>query len=364
MTPKTEEELARCIREADTPFDIVGGGTRHVTTGKRPHLSTAGLSGISLYEPGALTIVAGAGTPLAEVEKALTKEKQILPFEPNDLSALLGAQGKSTVGGMVAENASGPRRVSVGACRDSLIGVRFVDGNGTVLKNGGRVMKNVTGYDLVKLMCGSHGTLGVLSEVAFKVLPKPDVSALLVAETLSDTDAIAALTKALSSPYEITLAAHLPTEGQTILRIEGFEGSVAYRLDKLLALLGDAWTPIKDPKAVDPLVRSIKNVEPLSGGDADIWRIICKPTDAPGLVADIDPQRTLYDWGGGQIWVAVEPGADLRSRMQTANAHATRMRGSGSTPRFHPEAPVVANLSKGLKARFDPRGLFNPDLSQ
>ncbi len=160
-------------------------------------LETGGLSGISLYEPGALTIVAGAGTPLAEVQAALAGEGQHLPFEVPDMGGLLGRAGASTIGGVVAANASGPRRVQAGACRDSLIGVRFVDGIGTVVKNGGRVMKNVTGYDLVKLMAGSHGTLGVLSEVSFKVLPRPETAATVVLHGLDDAAGVAALSRAL-----------------------------------------------------------------------------------------------------------------------------------------------------------------------
>jgi glycolate oxidase FAD binding subunit len=171
LAPASEADLAdlvRAVAGSGRPLAVEGGGTRgigHAVEGDR--LATAGLAGITLYEPGALTLVAGAGTPLAEVEAVLAAEGQALPFEPWDARPLTGRNGTPTVGGMVATNASGPRRIQAGACRDSLIGVRFVDGTGTVVKNGGRVMKNVTGLDLVKLMAGSHGTLGVLTEVAF-----------------------------------------------------------------------------------------------------------------------------------------------------------------------------------------------------
>ena len=179
MRPESEAELAEAIRGANGPLRIMGGGTRGIGSVVGEALETAGLSRISLYEPGALTLVAGAGTPLAEVETALAAEGQRLPFEVPDLRGVLGRQGASTLGGIVAANASGPRRVQAGACRDSLLGVRFVDGTGMIVKNGGRVMKNVTGLDLVKLTCGAWGTLGVLSEAIFKVLPKPERAATL-----------------------------------------------------------------------------------------------------------------------------------------------------------------------------------------
>ncbi|MBS4010810.1 MAG: FAD-binding protein, partial [Roseovarius sp.] len=210
MTPKTEADLAEIIRGAEGPLRIEGGGTRPIgalSNGAR--LSTAGLRGITLYEPGALTLVAQAGTPLAEIEAALDAEGQRLAFEPMDHRGLLGTQGTPTIGGVVAANVSGPRRIQAGACRDFLLGVRFVDGRGQIVKNGGRVMKNVTGYDLVKLMAGSYGTLGVLTEVALKVLPRPRSMGMLRIEGLSDAVAVTALCRALASPYEVTGAVHL-----------------------------------------------------------------------------------------------------------------------------------------------------------
>ncbi|HRO12901.1 FAD-binding protein, partial [Amaricoccus sp.] len=238
MRPRTEEELAEMVRGAPAEgLAIEGGGTRgigHPVPGAR--LSVAGLAGITLYEPGALTMVVRAGTPLAEVEAALAAEGQMLPFEPWDARPIGGANGVPTVGGMVAVNASGPRRIQAGACRDSLIGVRFVDGTGAVVKNGGRVMKNVTGLDLVKLMAGSHGTLGVLTELAFKVLPRPQAVATVVLGGLDDEAAGRAMRAALATPFQVSGAAHRPGRG-TFLRLEGFAGSVAYRAAELARAL-------------------------------------------------------------------------------------------------------------------------------
>jgi glycolate oxidase FAD binding subunit len=366
LHPATEAELSEMVRAAAAQRErlvVQGGGTRglgHAVEGTP--LVTAGLSGITLYEPGALTLVVQAGTPLAEVEAALAAEGQQLPFEPWDGRALTGANGVPTVGGMVAVNASGPRRLQAGACRDSMIGVRFVDGTGAVVKNGGRVMKNVTGLDLVKLMAGSHGTLGVLTEVGFKVLPKPETVASLVFEGLDAARAVAAMTAATGTPYEVTGAAHLPAEGRTMLRLEGFAGSVAHRakeLSRALQRFGAArlvegpgdWAAVRDAAA-------------FGGRDGAVWRISVKPSDGATVAAALPRPDLVMDWAGGLVWALVDEEVDVRGALRGIPGHATLVRASEPAKArwgvFPPEPAPVAAISRGLRAKFDPAGVLNP----
>jgi len=376
MKPKSEQELSDVVKASapkGTKLHIRGGGSRaglgHGVTGEL--LDTTGLKGVSLYEPGALTIVAAAGTPLETIEKMLTKEGQRLPFEPMDHRALYGTNGKSTIGGVVAANISGPRRIQAGACRDSLIGVRFVDGEGTIIKNGGRVMKNVTGYDLVKLMAGSHGTLGVLTEVAFKVLPMPEAGATVIIEGLDNDNAGAAMSAALTAPYDVNGAAHLPSvagkAGRTCIRVEGFEGSVKYRsgkLQELLARFGDV--SIEDDQArSDKLWHQIRDAEAVAAGKGDIWRISVKPSDGPKFANLLGRDAQVqFDWGGGLVWACVVEGADVRAVMNGIDGHATLIRSGDATAKelgvFQPEPAPLAKISTGLRSRFDPHGILNP----
>lgn len=358
MTPTNENDLSEAIKSATGPLEIIGGGTRRIGHVSGAPLHTGGLSGITLYEPGALTLVAKAGTPLAKIEAALAAENQRLPFEPIDLRALQGTGGTPTIGGVVATNASGPRRISAGACRDSLIGVRFVDGQGHVLKNGGRVMKNVTGYDLVKLLAGSHGTLGVLSEVSFKVLPAPEASASVVVEGLEDGAAISVLARALGSPFDVNAAAHIPATGQTVVRVEGLSGSVQYRAGELSKLLGGEtqdfdWSAVRD-------------VRRFAGQTGDVWRFSVKPSDGPRLGAALQEKgatEVVYDWAGGLLWALAPEGMNLRASLGDMPGHATRIRASdvsrAEIPAFHPEPAPIANINAALRAKFDPRGILN-----
>ncbi len=376
MKPKSEQELADAIKASAakaTRLQIRGGGSRaglgHGVTGQL--VDTTGLKGVSLYEPGALTIVAAAGTPLETIEKTLAGESQRLPFEPMDHRALYGTNGKSTIGGVVAANISGPRRIQAGACRDSLIGVRFVDGEGTIIKNGGRVMKNVTGYDLVKLMAGSHGTLGVLTEVAFKVLPMPEAGATVIIEGLDSEKACTAMSAALTAPYDVNGAAHLPAmPGQaprTCIRVEGFEGSVKYRsgkLQELLAGFGDVSTQADQAKS-RKLWQQIRDAEAVAAGKGDIWRISVKPSDGANVAGALGNDAQLqFDWGGGLVWACVPEGTDVRAAMNGIEGHATLIRSSEATAKqlgvFHPEAAPLAKISAGLRSRFDPHGILNP----
>ena len=355
MTPQSEAALSQIIKDASGPLRISGGGTRPIGQAAGDPLSTAKLSGITLYEPGALTLVAQAGTPVAEIETALAADNQRLAFEPMDHRALLGTKGTPTIGGVVAANVSGPRRIAVGACRDFMLGVRYVDGMGNIVKNGGRVMKNVTGYDLVKLMTGSYGTLGVLTEVSLKVLPAVAATLTLTLKDLDDATAIKAMSAALSSPYEVTGVAHDPRQSRTYFRLEGFPASIAYRageLAKKLAPFGAAsetktdWTAIRD-------------VTSFADTSGDVWRISVKPSDAAALTAKLGADAVQYDWGGGLIWALCPAGHDLRRAMGNTAGHATLIRGTGYGPTFHPEPAPIAAITSGLRAKFDPRNILN-----
>ncbi|MDW4498976.1 FAD-binding protein [Sulfitobacter sp. D35] len=372
MTPETEEDLAEMIRASNAPLSIRGGGTQDLP-GSGPSLSTEKLSGIRLYEPGALTVVAAAGTPLAELEETLAAENQRLAFEPYDARVLLETGGAPTIGGVMAANRSGPRRIQVGAARDFALGLRFVDGAGRIVKNGGRVMKNVTGYDLVKLMCGAFGRLGVLTEVALKVLPVPETEATLMLRDLPEDVSIRAMASALGSPFEVSGAGHCAKiiEGGpvTLLRVEGFETSVRYRIGQLKERLADfgaemqvmedgasrwVWDGVRDA----PLMRDLPG---------DVWRVSCKPSEATDLMARSGARGWYFDWGGGLIWVRMPEGEDLRAQLGRFAGHATLMRAAPETRArlgvLPPEPPGIARLSEGLRARFDPRGIFNPGLA-
>ena len=384
--PKDETEVAGLVRDAAAAaktIRILGGGTRsaigHPVEADRV-LSLGHLSGITLYEPAALTLVARAGTPLAEIEATLEGEGQMLPFEPADYRALLASSGEPTLGGMFAAGLSGPRRIQTGACRDAAIGVGFVDGSGEILKSGGRVMKNVTGYDLVKLQCGAWGTLGVVTEIAFKLLPKPETTTTLVLRGLDDVRAIEALSKALASPFGVSGAAHLPGD-RTLVRVEGFVNSVAHRAESLrseLSAFGDA-EALSDAADNKALWAGIANVEVLSGkpgspGSGAVWRVSLKPSDGPKLVAELRRAldvEAVYDWGGGLVWLLVpqqgDAGASLiRKALSPLGGHATLIRAGGETrrtvPVFQPETPTIAAISAGLRQQFDPKGILNPGL--
>ncbi|MBS1301089.1 FAD-binding protein [Loktanella sp. SALINAS62] len=357
MTPQTEDDVAQMVRDAQGPLRVRGGDTRGVMS-EGDTLSTAGLSGMTLYEPGALTLVVRAGTPMTDVEAALAAENQRLAFEPLDHRVLLGTTGTPTIGGAVAVNAAGPRRIQVGACRDHLLGVRFVDGGGQIIKNGGRVMKNVTGYDLVKLLAGSHGTLGVLTEVSLKVLPQPERTATLTAHVADAGAAVALMSQALGSAFDVTGAAALQEDGgfRVFVRLEGFDASVRYRAGRLRDALrlddgDDPWAELRD-------VAVLRH-------HAGVVRVSVRPSQAPQVLARLDDDVAVQmDWGGGLIWLGGDDATALLRAAQAVCAdlggHATGIKGDFASPRFQPEPAAVAAISAGLRAKFDPRGILNP----
>ncbi|MGL3606009.1 FAD-binding protein [Rhizobium sp. G187] len=394
LTPTTETEAAEIIRDhaaRKQPLAIRGGGTRAGfgnTVTAESVLSAAALSGITAYNPAEMVITAHAGTPVAEIEAALAENGQGMAFEPMDHRGLMGTSGTPTIGGLFAVNSSGPRRFTAGAARDHLLGIRFVNGEGEAVKAGGRVMKNVTGLDLVKLLAGSYGTLGFLTEVTFKVLPVPKTALTLVVSGLDDEEAVGLLASAMSLSVEVSGAAHLPEsvrgrviggvlpEGAaTVLRLEGLEASVAVRADKLTsALAGFGSVSRLDAEQTKALWREIRDVTPYADGTTrPLWRVSMAPSEAHKLVAGLRLRAGIdafYDWQGGLIWMRMEadPEAEvLRHGVRTlGGGHAALLRASpavrAATPAFEPQTSAVALLSARVRAKLDPHGIFNPGL--
>lgn len=387
LEPASEEAAADAVRRLAAeriPVRIEGGGTRQAIG--RPiqtaaTLSSRALSGLTLYEPAEMVVAARAGTPLAELEAALAAKGQMLPFEPMDHRPLLGTTGEPTVGGTVAGNHSGPRRIKAGACRDSLIGLRFVNGRGELLHSGGRVMKNVTGLDLVKLLCGSWGTLALVTEATFKVLPRPEAELTLLFEGLAEPEAVALLCTAMGTPFEPSGAAHLPAgigaaRPRTLLRLEGFSDSIRYRADRLAAQLREHG-PVERIEGAESaaLWRSVRDVLPLvEPRERAVWRLSLPPkrgAEAVAAIRAVRPCAVLYDWSGGLVWLATDEAEDagcgpIRALCARLGGHATLVRGSidlrARIEPFHPTAERVRLLEAGIEDAFDPFGLFNPGL--
>lgn len=394
LTPSTEAEAVELIRNHSSrkiPLHIRGGGSRAGfgnPVAADATLSSAALSGIVEYNPAEMVITARTGTPVAEIEAALAENGQAMAFEPMDHRGAMGTSGTPTIGGLFAVNSSGPRRITAGAARDHLLGVRFVNGAGDVVKAGGKVMKNVTGLDLVKLLAGSHGTLGFLTEVTFKVLPVPKTATTIVLSGLEDEQAMNALAAALSLSVEVSGAAHLPEsvrgrfiggklpEGAaTVMRLEGLEASVAVRAEKLMAAMAGLG-PVShlDADETKALWREIRDVLPYADGTArPLWRMSMAPSEAWKLVAGLRLRAGIdayYDWQGGLVWMRMEadPEAEvLRHGIRTlGGGHATLLRAApqirAETAAFEPQTSAVALLSGRVRAKLDPHGIFNPGL--
>jgi glycolate oxidase FAD binding subunit len=382
LTPASEAEAAQLVSEArakGAKLDIAGGGTRAGLG--RParasvRLATAQMSGIVFYEPAEMVVCAQAGTSLGAIEAVIAQRGQMLPFEPMDHRDLYATEGEPTIGGLVAGNISGPRRISAGAARDALIGLRLVNGRGEIVTCGGRVMKNVTGLDLVKLNCGAHGTLGLVTQATFKLLPKPECEASLVIRRLDDRRAIEALSVALGSPFGVSGAAHISAGmgrefPRTFVRVEGFRASVDYRIAALLALLA----PFGAKHALEGaesqrLWRDIRDAAFIaSPSEHAIWRVSLAPSRAADFVARVGARAHahFYDWGGGLVWLSGEPAPDAAAAIRAALApfggHATLIRAPDplreSADVFEPLSSPLMRITQGVKKSFDPGGVFN-----
>jgi glycolate oxidase FAD binding subunit len=395
MRPESEDALSEIIQTAratQTPLEILGGGSKRAIgrPSNATHMvSTRGLRGITLYEPNEMVMSARAGTLLSEVQTVLAKSNQMLAFEPLELAGVVGGDARqATIGAVFATNASGPRRITAGAARDHLMGIRGINGRGEVFKNGGRVMKNVTGVDLCKGLAGSWGTLSVFTEVTFKVMPRPQASATFTLFGLSDAIAIEVLCTVMGTPYEVSGAVHvqqslavtldhMQMRGQgksvTAFRLEAAPKSIAYRAEKLRGIL----KPYDDMHTFEqvssePFWDEISRLSVFEASDHPVWRISTAPTKGPQVVAAIGrymPVRALYDWSGGLVWIDVPittdaGAADVRRVIASHGGHATLIRATAPTRAgtdvFQTLEPGTERLSQKIKATFDPANILNP----
>lgn len=388
VTPDGVLEAVKAAIDDRAPLVIRGRGTKdgigHAVASNRV-LDLSGLKGVTLYEPAELVLSAFAGTPLAEIEALLDANGQELAFEPPMGHSAWGVADAGTLGGAVMVNAAGPRRLKAGAARDHVLGVKAVSGRGEAFKAGGRVVKNVTGYDLSKGLAGAWGTLGVLTEVTMKVMPRPQTETTIVVSGLDDMAATEAMAAALGSSGEVASAAHLPesvrgrvldrafSSAATVLRLEGFAPSVDYRFEKLASLLSPYGAVERlDTDLSRRLWREIRDVTPFADGTMrPVWRVSVAPTIGYQLVATLRLKLgvdAFYDWQGGLVWLRMEAGPDadfLRATIKAlGGGHATLVRAApelrDTVPVFEPQPGPLAALSMRLKEQFDPAGILNP----
>ncbi len=375
----------------DKRLDVVGQGSKHAIG--RPSqtdltLDVSALSGVTLYEPEELVLSAHAGTPIAEIEKLVAAKGQELAFEPLDYGPVLGLPpGRGTIGGVLAMNLSGPRRIKAGAARDHFLGFTAVSGRAEIFKSGGRVVKNVTGYDLCKLMAGSFGTLAIMTDVTIKTLPRAEAEATVMVLGLDDEQACRAMSEAMGSSCDVSGAAHLPlhicahfdglqalTQPATVFRLEGVAPSIAHRKGVLTGMM-KLHGPVEslDDGASRALWRGIRDAAPFGHGleaERALWRVSVPPARGFELAAMVSTgAQMFYDWAGGLIWIAMPPAEDagalqLRDAVAILGGHATLIRAPvafrAAFDVFEPQDEGVAALTRRVKDSFDPKGVLNP----
>ena len=388
---KEVEEALRWALDGEKALDIIGAGSKRAVG--RPSqtditLDLSGLSGVTLYEPEELVLSALAGTPVAEIEALVESRGQMLAFEPMDFGPVLGGPaGQGTIGGMLAANLSGPRRIKTGAARDHFLGFSAVTGRGETIKSGGRVVKNVTGYDLCKLMAGSWGTLAAMTEVTLKTVPKAETEETLLVLGLADAAAVAAMSAAMGSSCDVSAAVHLPAtvalrvpghshhKALTAFRLEGFAPSVAHRkiaLEQVARRFGELdLLAEKDSRAFWRCLRDVGPFAATGAAERPLWRISTAPSKGPEVAAAILRQgaQAFYDWGGGLIWVETLPSSDagaavVHRAVAAAGGHATLIRAPAAVRAavdvFTAQDGGLAALTRRVKESFDPKGLLNP----
>jgi glycolate oxidase FAD binding subunit len=391
------EDVVRAAIANEQPLEIVGHGSKRQIgqpMATNALLDLSALNAVTAYEPNELIITVQAGAPLADVLSLIDSKNQQFAFEPIDTSVLLGTPAdRGSVGGMICAGLAGPRRIRAGGARDHLLGAHGVSGFGESFKAGGRVVKNVTGYDLCKLLAGSWGTLAVMTEVTLKVMPRPESERTLLLHGLDDVTANRAMTAALGSPFDVSGAAHLPgtalrtTDGPlgdlgtrdqsaTLIRLEGITASASHRAASLRTLLSPygAAEIVEDAHSA-ALWAAIRDVAPFaaSGPRAlwPVWRIVCPPAAGGAFgqaLARDSGGEVIYDWAGGLIWAALPPADDahagtIRKRVDAIGGHATLLRGSEQVRRkvdvFHPLERGLAALGQRVKHSFDPKDILN-----
>jgi glycolate oxidase FAD binding subunit len=390
------EEVVRAAIAGEQPLEIIGHGTKRQIgqpMATNAVLDLSALNAVISYEPNELIVTVQAAAPLADVMSMIDAKNQQFAFEPMNTAPLLGSAGPGTVGGMIAAGLAGPRRIKAGGARDHLLGAHAVSGFGDSFKTGGKVVKNVTGYDLCKLLAGSWGTLAVMTEVTLKVMPRPESERTLVLRGLDDLAANRAMTAALGSPFDVSGAAHVPPsslraevaglddlgsprEAVTVLRLEGITESAAHRAQALAgALASFGAVEIVEEAASAQVWSALRDVEPFAAagplGAWPVWRIVCPPASGGALgriLARDTGGEVIYDWGGGLIWAALPPKDDalatlVRQRLAAAGGHATLIRASEAVRRavevFPPQPEGLAALSERVRASFDPKHILN-----
>jgi glycolate dehydrogenase FAD-binding subunit len=392
--PTSAEEVIAFIQAAvanEEPLEV-GGNLTMQALGSPVEatrtLSTRNMSGVHFYEPSELVVSLSPGTTMRELTELLDSAGQELAFEPIDYGRLFGNEPLTgTVAGMVAVNATGPRRIKAGAARDHLLGFTAISGRGESFQSGGRVMKNVTGYDLSKLMTGSYGTLAVFTDLTLKVLPKPEMEETVTINGLSEQAAIDVMTEASGLPHEVSSFAHVPAgvcdaldaplkfDGSlTALRLEGPEISVTKRkadLQQHFSRCGGEFSTIP-PNHSRAFWTSLRDCGPLADRTTDIWRISVAPTHGAQLMAAIRATgidtAAYYDWAGGLIYLATETSADkaepaIRKSLTAFGGHATLIRSNATSRRdvsvFQPQPTPLAALTARVKDSFDPKHILN-----